>query len=73
MLSPADETPVEPIDAYTEIMDVALAVERVTNVLDVDVKRVSHEWSGLPRCEKLLSIGYDIQAISPLRFKPHSS
>jgi len=47
LLSPADETDVEPMDAYTDIMDVAVAVDKVTQVLDIEVTRVSHEWAGL--------------------------
>ena len=61
LLSPADETPVEPMDAYTEMMDVAVAVERVTAVLDIEIKQVSHEWAGLRTFveDKSPVIGFD--------------
>jgi D-arginine dehydrogenase len=47
LLSPVDETNVEPMDAYTDIMDVAVVVDKVTQVLDIEVTRVTHEWAGL--------------------------
>jgi D-arginine dehydrogenase len=61
LLSPADETDVEPMDAYTDIMDVAVAVDRVTQVLDIEVTRVTHEWAGLRSFveDKSPVIGFD--------------
>lgn len=47
LLSPADETPSEACDAQAEEWDVALAVDRVTQVLDLPVKRINHCWAGL--------------------------
>jgi D-arginine dehydrogenase len=58
LLSPADETPVPPGDAWPEDLDVALAVERleaacdlaverVEAACDLAVERVGHRWAGL--------------------------
>lgn len=47
LLSPADETLVEPMDAYSETLDVAIAIDRVGPVLDMEISRVTHEWAGL--------------------------
>jgi len=47
LLSPADETPVEPCDAQPEEWDVAVAVDRVTAVADFEVARIRHRWAGL--------------------------
>lgn len=61
LISPADETEVEPMDAYTDIMDVAVAVGRVTQILDIEVTRVTHEWAGLRSfvADKSPVIGFD--------------
>jgi len=63
LLSPADETPAAPGDAQPEDLDVAIAVDRVTQALDIEVRRVTHKWAGLrtfsPDREPVL--GYDPQ------------
>jgi D-arginine dehydrogenase len=63
LLSPADETPTLPSDAQPEDLDVAIAVDRVTQALDIEVRRISHKWAGLrtfsPDREPVL--GYDSQ------------
>jgi D-arginine dehydrogenase len=47
LLSPADETPDVPRDAYPDDLDVAIAVDRVQGALELEVTRVSHSWAGL--------------------------
>lgn len=47
LLSPADETPDRPRDAYPDDLDVAIAVDRVQAALDIEIDRVSHSWAGL--------------------------
>jgi len=47
MVSPADETDSAPCDAQPEEIDVALAVERMQQALDIPVRRVEHRWAGL--------------------------
>jgi D-arginine dehydrogenase len=47
LISPADEEPVVPCDAYAEDLTIALAVDRVQNAFDIDITRVHHSWAGL--------------------------
>ena len=47
LLSPADETPAAPGDAWPDDLDVALAVERLEAACDLVVARVGHCWAGL--------------------------
>lgn len=46
-LSPHDETPSPPCDAAAEEIDVALAIDRLGQVVDWRVERVEHRWAGL--------------------------
>jgi D-arginine dehydrogenase len=61
LISPADEEPSPPGDAYADDLTVALAVERIEGALDFEVRRVRHSWAGLrtfaPDREPV--IGYD--------------
>jgi D-arginine dehydrogenase len=61
LLSPADETPVEPHDAYADEMGIAVAVDRVQQVADIPVRRVEHSWAGLRTFapDKTPVVGYD--------------
>lgn len=47
LVSPADATPSEPMDAYPEDMDVAIGVERLERATTIEVTRVSRSWAGL--------------------------
>ena len=47
LISPADETAVEPCDVQPEELDVAIGVDRVEAALDYQVNHVSHRWAGL--------------------------
>lgn len=47
MISPIDQTPCAPCDAYPEDVDVAIAVERFEQLTTREVMRVSHTWAGL--------------------------
>lgn len=47
MVSLADERPVEPHDAWAEELDIALAVERLQRIAEIEVHRVTHSWAGL--------------------------
>lgn len=46
-LSPADETPSEPCDAWADDMDIAYAVERFEQATTLKVTRVHNTWAGL--------------------------
>jgi D-arginine dehydrogenase len=47
LVSPADETAMDPCDCQPEEMDVALAASRLEEVTSLRVKRVTHKWAGL--------------------------
>jgi len=47
MVSPADETDCDPCDAQPDEIDVAIAVDRMQQALDIPVHRVEHRWAGL--------------------------
>lgn len=47
MVSPADETDSDPCDAQPDEMDIAIAVDRMQQALDIDVTRIEHRWAGL--------------------------
>lgn len=46
-LSPHDETATTACDAAPEELDVAIAIDRLQQVVDWQVKRVEHKWAGL--------------------------
>jgi D-arginine dehydrogenase len=46
-LSPHDETPSEPCDCAPEELDVAIAIDRLEQVVDWRIAAVEHEWAGL--------------------------
>jgi len=62
-LSPHDETATPACDAAPEEMDVALAIDRLQQVVDWDIKRVEHKWAGLRSFapDRLPVIGRDPQ------------
>jgi len=47
LASPADETPSAPLDAAPEEIDIAICVDRIQGVLDIEVRRVVRAWAGL--------------------------
>jgi len=47
LVSPADETPVEPCDAQPEELDVAIAIDRLEKATRATVARVRRKWAGL--------------------------
>ncbi|RMF95863.1 MAG: FAD-binding oxidoreductase [Gammaproteobacteria bacterium] len=47
LLSPADETPVPPMDAWPGDLDVATAVDRLERATTLEVERVVNQWAGL--------------------------
>jgi D-arginine dehydrogenase len=61
LLSPADETLVEPCDAQPDEMDIAVGVERVQAALDLEVRRIRRSWAGLRTfaTDRIPVIGFD--------------
>ena len=47
LISPADETPVEPHDVRPDELDVAMALERVEEVTGLGLRSVRTAWAGL--------------------------
>ena len=47
MVSPADETPVDPHDAWPEELDVAYAAHYLGECTTLEVTHVAHSWAGL--------------------------
>ena len=47
LLSPADETPMPPCDVQADELDIAIAVDRVQQAADLQVRSVASSWAGL--------------------------
>jgi D-arginine dehydrogenase len=47
MVSPADQTPMHPHDVQSDELDIALAIDRMQQALDIEVRRVERSWAGL--------------------------
>lgn len=47
MVSPADETDMHPHDVQPDELDVAIAIDRMQQALEIEVRRVEHSWAGL--------------------------
>jgi D-arginine dehydrogenase len=47
MVSPADATPSYPHDVQAEEIDVAIGIDRMSEALDIAVRRVERKWAGL--------------------------
>lgn len=47
LLSPCDETDSEPCDAQPDEMDIAIAVDRLETVSNLQVRRLAAKWAGL--------------------------
>ncbi len=61
LISPADETPVEPCDVQPEELDVAVAVDRVEQATVLTIHRIRRKWAGLRSFapDRSPVIGYD--------------
>jgi D-arginine dehydrogenase len=47
LVSPSEEDPVEPCDVQPEDLDIALGVDRIERVLDIEVRHIERKWAGL--------------------------
>lgn len=47
LISPADETPIEPCDVQPEELDIATAIDRVERATLMTIRRVRRSWAGL--------------------------
>jgi D-arginine dehydrogenase len=64
LVSPADETPVQPHDVQAEEFDIALGINRMQQALAIEVRRVERAWAGLRTftADGSLAIGWDPKA-----------
>ncbi|MBP2314847.1 NAD(P)/FAD-dependent oxidoreductase [Azospirillum soli] len=64
LLSPADETPVEPCDVQPEELDIAVAIDRMEQAARFSVRRIAHKWAGLRSfvADKVPVAGFDDEA-----------
>jgi len=64
LISPADETPVEPCDVQPEELDVAIAIDRLEAATRASVARVRRKWAGLRSFapDRAPVIGFDAAA-----------
>jgi D-arginine dehydrogenase len=62
--SPADETSSEPCDAQPEDIDVAIAIDRITRAVTLEVRRIESRWAGLRSfvADKTPVVGFDPEA-----------
>jgi D-arginine dehydrogenase len=63
LVSPADETPSAPCDAWAEDLTIAECVERLQEAADIPVRRILRSWAGLRTFapDRSPVIGYDPQ------------
>jgi D-arginine dehydrogenase len=61
LVSPCDETPSAPCDAWPEDMDIAECVERMQQSADIPVRRIVRAWAGLRSfvADRTPVIGYE--------------
>ena len=61
LVSPAEETDMPPHDAAPDDIDIAIAIDRMQQALDIEVRRVEHSWAGLRSFtpDRSLAIGWD--------------
>jgi D-arginine dehydrogenase len=61
LVSPADETPSEPVDAQPDEMDIAIAADRLAQCTSIEVRRIEHKWAGLRTFapDKTPVVGFD--------------
>lgn len=67
LVSPAEETDVEPHDAYADDMALAEGIERILEVATIDVRKAPRAWGGLRTFapDRLPVVGHDPQSQAP--------
>lgn len=63
LLSPCDETDSEPTDAQPDEMDIAIAVDRLETVSNLQVRRLAAKWAGLRSfvADRTVVCGFDAE------------
>lgn len=64
LISPADETLSEPCDAQPDELDVAIAIDRFTQVTSMPIRKINHRWAGLRTFapDRTFVVGFDPRA-----------
>jgi len=65
MVTPCDETPMHAHDVQPDELDVAIAIDRMQQALDIPVRRVEHSWAGLRTFAPDRSLAYGWEASVP--------
>jgi len=65
MVTPCDETPMHPHDVQPDELDVAIAIDRMQQALNIEVKRVEHAWAGLRTFAPDRNLAYGWEASVP--------
>jgi D-arginine dehydrogenase len=65
LVSPADETDMPPHDVQPDELDVAIAIDRMQQALDIDVRRIEHSWAGLRTFTPDRSLAFGWDAVVP--------
>jgi D-arginine dehydrogenase len=65
MVSPADQTPMAPQDIQPDELDIAIAIDRMTQGLDIHVRRVERPWAGLRTFTPDGSLAFGADADAP--------
>jgi len=65
MITPCDETPMHPHDVQPDELDVAIAIDRMQQALDIPVRRVEHSWAGLRSFSPDRSLAFGWEASVP--------
>ncbi len=47
LISPNEEVPVVPMDAYVDDFDLAVGIDAAQQILDFPIERIDHSWAGL--------------------------
>lgn len=47
LISPADETPVDPCDVQPDELDIAICADRIMTAFSLDIRRIENKWAGL--------------------------
>ncbi len=61
LISPADDTPFEPCEAYPDDIDLAIAIDKVQQISHLEVAKINHSWAGLRTFarDKTFVLGYE--------------
>jgi D-arginine dehydrogenase len=58
LVTPCDETPMPPHDVQPDELDVAIAIDRMQQALDIEVRRIERSWAGLRTFTSDHSLGF---------------